>query len=434
MAETSDEVKQSDSYKLELTEAKRTYNSILDPEIEWIDYRKAGVSNQTELDNVIHRILGEVMMRKDIIAFGLRARVNAAENEEFCNGILEARGKFRESFAELGLHNAVEPFDPKKYNNFANVGENLLFGTSEDPAYEPASFPANKLIRSLIAEEGLEEQLFAMGKSIAETTVELFSGLSEDNPFFDQLEYLKPQELPEYQEAIGRVSGVKYKDVTEADKKRFLRLAFTYMESRHRLGLLDDTLRTRIVEARHKLHDKLGSLKANPVVFYDPEIYLSSASVMDNVLLGRISSSSAGAEEDVTEAILGILNELNLEQGIFRVGLNFNIGSGGKRMSETQRQKMHLARALLKNPDILIANQPLSALDPSSQKRILSLLLDWQKNKQENKPAIVWAPTDKSCAELFDRALKFEGNRIVADGTPLEVVDEKKLESELAGA
>jgi len=61
-------------------------------------------------------------------------------------------------------------------------------------------------------------------------------------------------------------------------------------------------------------------------------------------------------------------------------------------------------------------------------------LLDWQKNKQENKPAIVWAPTDKSCAELFDRALKFEGNRIVADGTPLEVVDEKKLESELAGA
>ncbi|MEO4041341.1 ABC transporter transmembrane domain-containing protein [Hoeflea sp. CAU 1731] len=431
---SEEEAKNYEMTKLEIIEAKRTANSLLNAEVDWIDYGKAGVSNQIELDAEIYRILSDLAMQKDIVAFGLRATVNAEENEEFCKGILEARNEFRSSFTELGLENSVETFEYDNYNNFANIGENLLFGTSSDPDYEPENLPSNKMIRKLLASEGLEEPLFAMGKEVAETTVELFSGLSEDNPFFDQLEYLKPQELPEYNEAISRVASTSYKDINEKDKKRFLRLAFTYTESRHRLGLLDDELMDKIVKARKALRQELEELPQNPVNFYDPGAYMSSASVLDNVLLGRISSTMAGAEDAVTEAILRILDELELQSSVFRIGLNFNIGSGGKRMSETQRQKMHVARAILKNPDVLIANQPLSGVDPQSQRRILESILERAKASENGGPAIIWAPTDQSVATLFDRGLMFEGNKITGDDNPGKLLDDSTNKSELAGA
>ena len=50
------------------------------------------------------------------------------------------------------------------------------------------------------------------------------------------------------------------------------------------------------------------------------------------MLLGRVSSSVAEGEERVSTAIRDLLEELELADDIFRIGLTYDIGSGGKRL------------------------------------------------------------------------------------------------------
>jgi ABC-type transport system involved in cytochrome bd biosynthesis fused ATPase/permease subunit len=57
---------------------------------------------------------------------------------------------------------------------------------------------------------------------------------------------------------------------------------------------------------------------------------------------------------------------------VLDAGLGFMVGPGGKRLTQTQRQKVGLARALLKRPDLLIVNRGLNALSSRSQQTIMS--------------------------------------------------------------
>jgi putative ABC transport system ATP-binding protein len=56
---------------------------------------------------------------------------------------------------------------------------------------------------------------------------------------------------------------------------------------------------------------------------------------------------------------------------VLSIGLDFDVGSGGKRLTNVQRQKLNLARALLKRADYLIFNRPLVALDHRIQDQIV---------------------------------------------------------------
>jgi ABC-type multidrug transport system fused ATPase/permease subunit len=66
------------------------------------------------------------------------------------------------------------------------------------------------------------------------------------------------------------------------------------------------------------------------------------------------------------------LEELGLRRAVLDAGLEYMVGPGGKRLTQTQRQKVGLARALLKKPDLLIVNRGLNALSSRSQQTIMS--------------------------------------------------------------
>ena len=170
------------------------------------------------------------------------------------------------------------------------------------------------------------------------------------------------------------------------------------------------------------------------IELHDPDRYNAAASVLDNVLLGRISSTVAEAPERVTNAIRKLLAEMELTDDIFRIGLEFNIGTGGKRLSETQRQKLHLARTLLKRPDFLIVNQALNALDSRLQRQIIESVLARSKGRDGVRFGVIWSPMNVAISELFDRVLVFENGVLVADGKPSQLARESGAYSELIGA
>lgn len=417
----------------ELVEARRSGNTDLDPRADWIDRERVGAANDAALAEEIRKVLADVDMEQEVRALGLRGVLDPQKQPELCNNLLVARNKFRAHLGDLGLAGIVEPFDPAAYNNQATLGENLLFGTATAPAFDPAAFSGNETVRKLLEQTALDERLFAMGREVAATTIELFGDLKPDNPFFDQLDYMNADEIPVYRAVLGRIANHPMKDVSEEDRRLVLKLPFAYVESRNRLDLLDDELKARIVDARGALRKQLESLDPCPVNFYDPDRYIPSATVIDNVLFGRVSASVAEANQKVAEAIRNLLGEMQMADEIFRIGLDFNIGAGGKRLSESQRQKLHLARALLKKPDFLLVNQALNTLDSRAQKAAIENVLAKASGRDGHRFGVVWAPMNPAFAALFPRVLVFERGVLTADGSPGKLQESSAAYREIVG-
>ena len=63
------------------------------------------------------------------------------------------------------------------------------------------------------------------------------------------------------------------------------------------------------------------------------------------------------------------------------LGLAYDVGIGGSRLSAAQRQKVALARSLIKKPDLLIVNEAMSSLDADSQAAITLRLREEQAGR-----------------------------------------------------
>ena len=114
---------------------------------------------------------------------------------------------------------------------------------------------------------------------------------------------------------------------------------------------------------------------------------------------------------------------MELRDEVFQVGLNFNVGNGGKRLNVSQRQKLSLARALIKKPDILIVNRALTALDSRTQKKIIERVLDMSAGQNGSDPfGIFWVLQAPRFAEEFQRVLVFDKGALAEDDTPANLL------------
>jgi putative ABC transport system ATP-binding protein len=106
------------------------------------------------------------------------------------------------------------------------------------------------------------------------------------------------------------------------------------------------------------------------------------------------------------------MDALGLTSPIIELGLQFDIGSGAKRLSLAQQQKLALARALIKRPDLLIVNRALAALDANAQDATVTRVLDYARSPDGPGFAIFWVLSHAGSGQWFDRVLTFENGRI----------------------
>jgi putative ABC transport system ATP-binding protein len=107
-----------------------------------------------------------------------------------------------------------------------------------------------------------------------------------------------------------------------------------------------------------------------------------------------------------------VLDQLGLRATVIEVGLDYEVGIGGKRLAPAQRQKIGLGRALLKQPDILIVNDALAVLDGGSQARLLRRVLERRKGR-----GVIWTLQRPDDAENFDRVLVMDEGRLIEQGS-----------------
>ena len=103
-----------------------------------------------------------------------------------------------------------------------------------------------------------------------------------------------------------------------------------------------------------------------------------------------------------------------LENVLQQVGLSHLAGRAFFSLSGGQRQRMLIARALMVGPKILILDEPLSGVDPESQKAISDLLL--KLNRDEGK-AIFFSSHDlRMVRSVSDKVLRVDGARVSWEG------------------
>ena len=407
-------------------EAERAGNPALDPAADWIDYELAGATGPADLLPCMVRVLKHVEFDEDIYSLGLRGAIDASKRPDLAEKILKARHELHGRLQDQAYAGLVEAFNVDKYNQNLSVAENLLFGTPVGKDFDGDNLAADPYMQTVMKQLGLDQDLLRMGLSIAETMVELFSGLSPDNPLFEQYSFISADELPNVRLLLQRLGGKGAEAVPEADRARLMTLPLRYIEARHRLGLIDADMEDRLLAARRAFAANLPAPLRGSVEFYDFERYNSAATLQDNILFGRLIYGQAQADVRVGTLIAEVLAELGLRDSVIEVGLEYNVGVAGKRLPATQRQKLGIARALIKRPQFLVVNEAVAVFDGRTQDRIRDHILASSEGR-----GVVWIASRPSQATPFDQIVVMQAGRIAMQGARADLEARGGLYAEL---
>ncbi len=410
------EESETESRTQEENEARLAGNTTLDPAADWIDYAAARTAGPQDLAARLIEVLCLVEMEADVYRFGLSGAIDPAARPDVAEAIMQARAALNERLAAEGASELVVRFDPERYNLNATVAENLLFGTPTKTAYQTAGLAENKLVLAELDKAGLTDTLVEIGLSIAKTMVEIFADLPPGHPFFDQFSFIDADELQDFRVLIQRSGKEGISGLAPAENRLLLGLPYKYIEARHRLDLIDEPLQARIVEARRQIAARIDKDDPGAVEPYRPDKYNAAASLQDNILFGRLAFGQAHAEETVGRAVGDVLDNLGLRRSVLEVGLDHQVGVGGKRLTKVQRQKLAIARTLLKRPDLLIVNEAAAVMDGATQTRLVDRVLDEMRGR-----GVVWTLQRAGLAERFDRVLVMRAGRMVEQGSFTEL-------------
>ena len=394
-----------------IEEARQSGNSEFDVAADWVDYQQAGVADAAGLQARIVEVLRIVDLDDDVHLFGLRGRLDPDRQPQAAHHILDARRMLAERLMEKDAAHFVERFDPDRYNTNSPVSVNLLFGTPIGPALEGDGLARNPYVQSVLEKVGLTHDLVEVGAQVARMMIELFTGLHPEHEFFEEFGFISADDLPGFENILKRMERAGVESLLQPPRERLLSLAFKLVAARDPLDLIDEKMQQRILQARRAFAEGLPEDLRASVEFFDPERYNAAAPVQENVIFGTIVRGESGSRERVYSAITEVLDELGLRGTLIEVGLEYPVGNGGSRLSEAQRQKLAIARAVLKRPDIVALNDATAVLDGATEATIIERL-----KTEFAERSLVWSLHRARLASAFDQVLVMEQGRLVDQG------------------
>lgn len=167
--------------------------------------------------------------------------------------------------------------------------------------------------------------------------------------------------------------------------------------------------------------ERLREIRKKTGMIFQQYNLIPRYSVQSNALMGRLAWTSTIASmmncfsSEDEERSLQVLDRLGLTEKCFNRSEDL---SGG------QQQRVGLARALMQGPELILADEPVSSLDPASSRQIMELLAEF--NEQDGVTIICNLHLPALAREFGSRILALNAGEIVYDG-PAKALSEEEL-------
>ena len=158
----------------------------------------------------------------------------------------------------------------------------------------------------------------------------------------------------------------------------------------------------------------------NQIGFVPQDPFLFSETISSNIKFGK---EDASKEEIIQAAKDAVVHENIID---FPNGYETILGERGVTLSGGQKQRVSIARAIIKNPKILIFDDCLSAVDTETEERILSNL----KKVSKNKTTFIISHRVSS-AKNADKIIVLEGGAIIQQGSHNQLINTSGYYKEL---
>ena len=141
------------------------------------------------------------------------------------------------------------------------------------------------------------------------------------------------------------------------------------------------------------------------------EVQLFSGSIVENIAMG--------AEDRSLSRVIAAARFVGADEFVRRLpqGYETRLGERGVGLSLGQRQLLAVARAIVRNPRVLILDEATSALDPAAERHLLANIRRAGKGR-----TVVMVTHREAVLQACDRVLLLEHGRLVLSGTPAEVL------------
>jgi ABC-type multidrug transport system ATPase subunit len=331
-----------------------------------------------ELDEMI-AVIQQTGIFPDVLRFSLNAVLDRSKYSNLVPPLIRIRKKLKRRLNST-LADYVEFFDKQQYLYYSSLVKNLTFGSSNQESFSEKKLSVNNTFLNFLNEVDLKLPLLELAARLCVQTVSILGNLPPDEIFYIQSP-IGADELDGYKTVAEHLKTINPGSLPPLEQQKLLELALGFIPGRHKMITLPDSLEQRILIARTRFREKISVEFPEAFSFYRKSEYIYSHTILNNIFFGRFKTTNPQIQDTINEQVVQLLIEEDILETVVEIGLQFQVGSKGDRLSGGQRQKLAIARAFLKKPRILIMDEATSALDNKSQARIQTLLdTHWKGN------------------------------------------------------
>ncbi len=386
-------------------EAEASGNTPFDLDDQWIDTDDLG--GDGTLPQRQQAALRAAGLEDDVLQMGLATVIDPHADPDLAAAILEARALMRDRLADPDVAGLVETLDADRFNTNATVAENLLFGKPIGTDFEIDRIGDHEYVQWVLDEADLTGPFLDIGRSMAALMIELFGRLEPDHPFFEQFSFVDADDLPDLERAVRTFDASGATALAKEDRARLLSLPFKLIDARHHIDDIDAPIQARILEARRIFRISLPPHLRGAIEFFDADRYHASGTIQENILFGKIAAERSEGAARIGALTAQVIEDLGLREAVTVAGTTFDVGIAGRRLTAVQRQKLAIARCLLKNPQLMVVNEATASLDSATQARIFANI-----KEEMADGGLLWVDDEVSDESQFDRVLLAEHGRI----------------------
>ena len=180
------------------------------------------------------------------------------------------------------------------------------------------------------------------------------------------------------------------------------------------LGLYEPASGSILIDGTDSRQIDPADLRRN-IGYVPQDSFLFYGTIKDNITLGTPHAT----DQEILNAatIAGVTDFVSKHPS----GFDLQVGERGENLSGGQKQSVAVARALLRDPAILVMDEPSNAMDNATEEAFKARFAPWLKQR-----TLVLVTHRASLLSLIDRVIVMDGGRIIADGPKESVLEALK--------